>query len=81
MPLDLDVIFKIIMMELHSKVVDERSQDSAHMRHDPRDPEEVVSKWERLAAKAGNQGQQAAKKKNVRSLVIVQNKKILVRFR
>ena len=48
------------MVELYREVVDEGADDPAHVRHDPRDPEEVVGRGEGLVAEAGHQGQEAA---------------------
>ena len=45
---------------LDHEVVSEGADDRTDMRYDPRDPEEVVSRAERLLAEPGNEGEEAA---------------------
>ena len=48
------------MMKLYHEVVDECSEESADVGHDPRDPEEVIGGGEREVTEASHQGQKAA---------------------
>ena len=49
-------VLQIVVVELYREVVDEGADDPAHVRHHPRDPEEIVGRGEGLVAEAGHQG-------------------------
>ena len=48
------------MMVLDHEVVSEGADDRTDMRYDPWDPEEVISRAERLLAEPGNESEEAA---------------------
>ncbi len=52
----------VVVVESDEKVVGECADESAHVGHQPGDPEEAVGRGEGILAPTGDQGEQAAER-------------------